>query len=141
MVEEMGGCVDAYRYHGGDGRLELLQRIPAHAAGVKGPFRGADIHVSADGRYLYVSNRNAESNIAIFSIEPATGMLKTVGYQSVFGKEPRNFTLDPTGRYLLVANQESNEIVVYRVDRETGLLRPTGERLAVPAPTCLKIVP
>jgi len=161
LVEEMGGSVDVYRYHPESGGLDLLQRIAAHAPGAKGPFRSADIHVSADGRHLYASNREGESNIAIFSIDTATGMLKTVGYQPVFGKEPRNFTLDPSGRWLLVANQESNQIVIFRVDRETGLLRPTGRRTAsgspdskkswgwargpevipVPAPTCLKMIP
>jgi 6-phosphogluconolactonase len=140
LVEEMGGSVDVYRYHPESGALDSLQRIPAHALDVKGPFRSADIHISPDGRFLYTSNR-AESNIAIFSIEQATGLLKTVGYQPTFGKEPRNFTLDPSGRFLLVANQESNSIVVFRVDRATGLPERTGETIAVPAPTCLKMVP
>jgi 6-phosphogluconolactonase len=140
LVEEMGGSVDVYRYHPESGALDSLQRIPAHAEDVKGPFRSADIHISPDGRFLYTSNR-AESNIAIFSIEPATGLLKAVGYQPTFGKEPRNFTLDPSGRFLLVANQESNSIVVFRVDRATGLPERAGETIAVPAPTCLKMVP
>jgi 6-phosphogluconolactonase len=136
----MGGSVDVYRYHPESGALDSLQRIAAHEPTVKGPFRSADIHISPDGRFLYASNR-AESNIAIFSIEPATALLKTVGYQPTFGTEPRNFTLDPLGRFLLVANQESNSIVVFRVDRETGLLQQTGETISVPAPTCLKMAP
>jgi len=140
LVEEMGGSVDVYRYHPETGALDLLQRIAAHPQEARGPFRSADIHVAPDGRYLYASNRE-DSTIAIFSIEPATGLLKTVGYQSTFGKEPRNFMLDPSGRFLLVANQESNNIVIFRVDRETGLLRKTGETIAVPAPTCLKMLP
>ena len=140
LVEEMGGSVDVYRYHPETGALDPLQRIAAHPQEARGPFRSADIHVAPDGRYLYVSNRE-DSTIAIFSIEAATGLLKTVGYQSTFGKEPRNFMLDPSGRFLLVANQESNTIVIFRVDRETGLLQKTGVTIAVPAPTCLKMLP
>ena len=139
LLEEMGGSVDVYRYHPENGRLDSLQRIAAHASDTQGPFRSADIHVSPDGRFLYASNR-AESNIAIFSIEPSTGLLTTVGYQPTFGKEPRNFTLDPSGRWLLVANQDSNAIVVFRVDRETGLLERTGKTIEVPAPTCLTML-
>lgn len=140
LLEEMGGSVDVYRYHPESGGLDSLQRIATHEPGAKGPFRSADIHVSADGRFLYVSNRESESNITILAIDPGTGMLKTVGYQPVFGKEPRNLLLDPSGKWLLVANQESNAVVIFRIDGKTGLLRPTGEKLEVPAPTCLKMI-
>ncbi len=141
LAEEMGGNVDVYRYHPESGKLDSLQRISSHVADTKGPFAGADIHVSPDGRFLYVSNRGSENSITIFSIDTATGILRTVGYQSVLGKEPRNFTLDPSGHFLLVANQVSNNIVIFRVDRETGLLHVTGEELAVPSPSCLKFTP
>jgi 6-phosphogluconolactonase len=141
LAEEMGGSVDVYRYHPENGQLDPLQRISSHVAEAVGPFAGADLHVSPDGRFLYVSNRGSENTITIFAIDPATGTLHTAGYQSVFGKEPRNFTLDPTGQFLLVANQVSNNIVLFRVDRQTGLLHATGEQLAVPSPSCLKIMP
>ena len=140
LIEEMGGSVDVFRYYPGTGHLQLLQRIAAHADTAKGPFRSSDIHVSADGRFLYATNRESESNIAVFAVDPAKGTLRTVGYQSVLGKEPRNFMLDPTGNFLLVANQDSNAVVVFRVDKRTGLLEPTGQRLDVPSPSCLKMV-
>jgi len=140
LIEEMGGSVDVFQYYPGTGYLKLLQRIAAHADTAKGPFRSSDIHVSADGRFLYATNRESESNIAVFAVDPEKGTLKTIGYQSVLGKEPRNFMLDPTGRFLLVANQDSNAIVVFKIDKETGLLEPTGQRLEVPSPTCLKMV-
>jgi 6-phosphogluconolactonase len=138
VIEEMGGCVDVYRYQPANGWLDPLQRIAAHPDSARGPFRSADIHVSPDGRFLYASNR-AESNIAVFSVNGVTGLLKPVGYAATGGKEPRNFTLDPSGKWLLVANQESNLIVIFRVDRQTGMIYATGESLAVPAPTCLKL--
>ena len=140
LIEEMGGSIDIFRYYPGTGHLQLLQRIAAHADTAKGPFRSSDIHVSADGRFLYATNREAESNIAVFAVDPSKGTLRTIGYQSVLGKEPRNFILDPTGNFLLVANQDSNTVVVFKVDKKTGLLEPTGQRLEVPSPSCLKMV-
>ena len=140
LIEEMGGCVDVFRYYPGTGHLQLLQRIAAHADTAKGPFRSSDIHVSPDGRFLYATNRESERNIAIFAVDPAKGTLRTIGYQPVLGKEPRNFMLDPTGNFLLVANQDSNAVIVFRVDKQTGLLEPTGQRLDLPSPTCLKMV-
>ena len=140
LIEEMGGSVDVFQYYPGTGHLQLLQRIAAHADTAKGPFRSSDIHVSADGRFLYATNRESESNIAVFAVDPKKGTLRTIGYQSVLGKEPRNFMLDPTGNFLLVANQDSNAVVVFKIDKETGLLEPTGQRLDVPSPSCLKMV-
>jgi 6-phosphogluconolactonase len=138
LIEEMGGYVDVYRYDPSTGRLDSLQRIPAHPDTAKGPFRSSDIHVSPDGRFLYASNR-AETSIAIFSIDGSTGLLKTVGYVPTMGVEPRNFTLDPSGKWLLVANQETDAIVFFRVDEQTGMIRPNGKILKVPRPTCLKM--
>ena len=140
LIEEMGGSVDVFQYYPGTGQLQLLQRIAAHPDTAKGPFRSSDIHVSADGRFLYATNRESESNIAVFAVDPAKGTLKNIGYQSTLGKEPRNFILDPTGNWLLVANQDSNAVVVFRINKETGMVTPTGQRLEVPSPSCLKMV-
>ena len=138
LIEELGGCVDVYHYEASDGRLDSLQRIAAHPDTTKGPFRSSDLHISPDGRFLYASNR-AETTIAIFSIDGATGLLKPLGYTPTMGIEPRNFTLDPSGKWLLVANQESDAIVVFRVDTATGMLQPSGTVLKVPKPSCLKM--
>src|ERR1700754_3529828 len=78
LIEEMGGSIDVFRYYPGTGHLQLLQRIAAHADTAKGPFRSSDIHVSADGRFLYATNREAESNIAVFAVDPAKGTLKSI---------------------------------------------------------------
>jgi 6-phosphogluconolactonase len=139
LIEEMGGCVDVYRYNSSTGLLDSLQRITAHPDTAKGPFRSSDIHVSPDGKFLYASNR-AEGTIAIFSVDNYSGLLTPVGYQSVLGKEPRNFTLDPTGNWLLVANQESKEIVLFKIDRHTGLLQPLDRHIGVPTPSCLQFI-
>jgi 6-phosphogluconolactonase len=67
--------------------------------------------------------------------------LSGVGNISTQGKTPRNFEIDPTGARLLVANQDSGTIVVFRIDRETGQLIPIGQVLHVPSPVSILFVP
>ena len=61
-----------------------------------------------------------------------------VGRQPTLGKTPRNFVIDPTGKFLLVANQNSNEIIIFRRDHKTGLLTPADKSIQVSQPVCLK---
>lgn len=96
----------------------------------------ADIHLSADGKFLYGSNRG-ENTIVIFKVDETTGKLKLIGRESVKGDWPRNFSIDPTGNFLLVANQRSNNIVVFKRDVEQGTLSFTSE-VNLPSPVCLK---
>jgi len=139
LIEELSGNVTAYKYD--KGKLQYLQTISAVKEGFKGAIGSADIHVSRDGRFLYASNRGSEDDIAIFAIDKSTGKLTLKGHQSVLGKTPRNFSIDPSGRYLLAANQGTNNIVIFKRDPETGLLQDTGKKLEVDKPVCLKWVP
>jgi 6-phosphogluconolactonase (cycloisomerase 2 family) len=136
-IEELSGTVSTYRYK--KGKLIALQNIPAHPATIKEGFSGADIHPSPDGRFLYASNRGNENNLAIYAIDPKKGTLTSVGFQSTLGNHPRNFTLDPTGKFLLVANMLSNSIVVFKRDAQTGLLTKLSVTEGIPSPSCLKI--
>jgi 6-phosphogluconolactonase (cycloisomerase 2 family) len=134
--EELSGTVSAYTYK--NGKLTAIQRIASYA-GKQEEYGCADIHVSPDGRFLYSSNREDEHSITIFSVDTTNGLLSLVGRQSTLGIHPRNFMIDPTGRFLLVANQFSNNIVVFRRDIETGLLTYTGNQINIPNPSCLQI--
>ena len=110
---------------------------PAAPGGTVQGNHPADIHVSPSGRHVYISNRG-EDNIAVFSIDTATGKVTPVEQVSTGGKSPRNFALDPSGRWLLAANQRSDSIVSFRVDSESGRLTPTGHRVEIPTPVCIK---
>ncbi|MDX2002775.1 MAG: lactonase family protein [Chitinophagales bacterium] len=138
LAEEMSGTVAIVSISGG--RMDLVGRVLAHDAETKGPYASADIHFSKDGRFLYVSNRGNENNIAIFKVDAKTGKLTPVGYQSTLGTMPRNFTIDPSGNFLLVANQNSGDVTVFKINHKTGLLSPTGYAVKIPQPTCLKMV-
>ena len=120
--------------HGALSPLDARSTLPAGWTGTNYP---ADIHVAPSGRTLYVSNRGHNS-VAVFSIAKSTGALALEQVISTEGDWPRNFTLDPTGRWVLVANQKSNSIVVFARDKESGRLTPTGERMALPSPVCLR---
>ena len=138
LMEEMAGTVSVMSYDG-KGKLTAIQNVSSHPAGFKGFINSADIHVSPDGKFLYASNRGESNTIAIFSINK-DGKLKPVGHQSALGIKPRNFNFDPTGNFLLVANQDSDNIVIFKVDKKTGLLTALPNQVSVPNPVCVKWV-
>ncbi len=136
LMQELTGKVVTYQY--GNGKLKAIQEISAAQPGFTGFMGSADIHVSNDGKFLYCSNRGDANTITIFKINPANGKLTVAGYQSTMGKGPRNFSLDPTGNFLLVANQNSDDIIVFKRSKTTGLLTDTGKKIEVGNPVCLK---
>ncbi len=136
-IEELSGMVSSYAYS--NGSLKSIQRIFANSYQHDSCW-SADIHISPDGRFLYASNRGeGENTIAIFSIDEASGMLTLVGHQSTYGDHPRNFTIDPSGKFLLVANMVSGNIVVFKRDLKTGLLSRTKHEIQVSFPSCLQM--
>ena len=138
VIYELAGQVAAYQYK--KGGLKLIQRISTIDTTQKPNPGSADIHVSPDGKFLYASNRGNLNNIAWYKIDPSSGKLTVAGFQSTLGKTPRNFNIDPSGNYLLAANQGSNEIVVFKRDKNTGALTDTGKRISVGQPVCIKWV-
>lgn len=133
-ITEMGGTVSAYRLS--NGKLQLLQTADALKA-EKGKAAGADIHLSPDGNFLYVSQRS-NSTIEIFKVNRNDGEITFVGSQSTNGNFPRNFTIDPSGSYLLAANQKSDNVTIFKINKATGLLTPTGADVKVGIPVSLK---
>lgn len=139
LIEELSGSISVYNYQG-KGQLELIQNISALPPDYTGPVGSADIHVSPDGKFLYASNRGESNTIGIFKINQQTGMLALAGHQSTLGKTPRNFNFDPSGNFLLVANQNSDNVVIFKRDKQTGLLTDTGKKIEVGNPVCIKWV-
>jgi 6-phosphogluconolactonase len=137
LIQEMGGMITAFDYK--DGKLVEKQTITMLSPDFKGRIGAADIHVSPDGKFLYGSNRGDANELVIYSIDK-NGQLNYVGRQESMGKAPRNFVIDPSGSFLLVANQDSNEIIIFKRDQKTGLLTSTGGKIQVTKPVCLKFV-
>jgi len=137
LVEELTGNVSVYQVDKKE-NLILIQDISGLPRDFNGEVGSADIHVSPDGKFVYCSNRGGSNSLGIFRVNQSTGELAWVGYQSTLGKTPRNFNFDPSGNFLLAANQNSDEIVIFKRDKETGLLTDTGKRISVSKPVCIK---
>ncbi len=119
-----------------ENHLKLVQTVSTLPAGFSGTNYGADIHLSGDGKILYVSNRGDQS-IAIFkTLEDGT--LGAPVHVATHGNWPRNFALDPSGNFMLVANQRSHNITVFRMEK--GIPVFTGKELKTPAPVCIKFL-
>ena len=139
VVNELFSTVTSFRWDAEHGRLEPFQTVPAVAAGFSGDNKSAEIAVSPDGRFVYVSNRG-EDSIAVFRVNPDDGRLTSLERVPVGGKTPRHFTIDPTGQWLFVANQDSNNVNLFRIDRKGGRLTPVNRPLTVVSPVCVSIV-
>ena len=139
LINELSGKVTAFHYS--NGHLEPVQYINSDTSEGVGRKGSADIHVSPDGKFLYASNRANTNNIAVFSINDDDGKLTLAGHQPT-GLHPRNFIITPNGKYLLVANLNSNLIQVFEIDRKTGLLNEDYSKqiTGIDRPVCLKFI-
>ncbi len=114
----------------------LEDQVASLPADFKGSNSGADIHTSPDGRFVYMSEPRLQ-RIAIFKIAK-DGRIKLIGQQDTLGKNPRYFNFNKSGDYLFVTNQDSDNIIVFKVDKKTGLLSKTGIDLTIASPVCIK---
>lgn len=139
LAEELTSTTAAFSIDAQTGSLATLQDgVATLPAGFSGNNTSADIHTEPSGKHLYQSNRGHNS-LAIFSIGK-DGKISLVGQQDTMGKTPRNFLVDPKGEFVFVANQDTDNITVFRRDAKTGLLTYTGNSVSVPAPVCLKLL-
>ena len=139
VLNELGGSVCVFAYDAAHGALTLQQTISTLPADFRGTNTSAEIRLSADGRFVYASNRGADS-LAVFARDPAAGTLKLVEIVPSGGKHPRNFALSPDGRWLVCANRDTDNVVVFRVDPATGRLTPTTHAVTIPLPVCVLFV-
>lgn len=139
VINEIVSTVTAFAYDPVAGVLSPIQTITTLPADFKGKGNStAEVQVSPDGKLLFGSNRGHDS-IAIFRIDEDTGRLTSRGHQATGGSTPRNFGVDPTGRWLLAANQNSGTVVVFGIEK--GGLSGTMFTLEVPRPVCVKFLP
>jgi len=161
IINELNSTVAAFNYEAATGVLRGFQTISTLPDGFTGTNTASEIAVHPTGRFVYAGNRGHnsiavygvdgfagyvtvsedEKKIATYPVDDTTGRLTLIQHQSTLGKTPRNFAIDPTGKYLLAANQDSNTIVVFRIDSQTGRLTPTGQTIEIPVPTCVMFLP
>lgn len=133
LVHEIDGTVSVIGFNAG--KLKLIQEttVDRNLGTID---RGADIHLSSDERFLYVTNRGSANNITCFSVDK-DGKLTFKQQVSTGGDGPRNFAITMDGQYVFVGHQMTDNIVIFKRDIETGLLTDTGKRIEVGAPVCL----
>jgi 6-phosphogluconolactonase len=141
LVSEMSSTVTAFAYSAQKGTLSALQTLPMLPKDYSGVREAAEIAVHPSGKFLYASNRGTANSIAAYKIDATKGTLTPAGIFPTKGMTPRNFAIDPTGAFLLAANEDSGNIVVFRIDAATGALTPTGQVEQVPAPVCIAFGP
>lgn len=134
LAHEFNGKISVFSYS--DGNFKLIEEVATADDNFKGRIDAADIHISADGKFLYESNRGDANNISVFAVQK-NGQLKYIETVSTLGKGPRNFSIDPSGNYLLVGHQYSNDIVIFQRNTKTGKLTDSKKRIAVGSPVCL----
>ena len=115
----------------------MVQSLVADTTNV--PDKGsADIHLSPNGKWLISSNRVSSNQVTVFAVQ-GNGMLKLVNFTNV-GRKPRNFTFDPSGRFVYVACQDDHKVQVWAFNNKTGALTDTHQDIAVKAPVCLHFI-
>lgn len=135
LINELDNTIIVYRWNAATNTLIQLQTISTLPAEFTGTSYCADVHFHPSGAYLYGSNRGHDS-LAIFRVEQTSGLLEAAGHVSTGGEHPRNFTVTTDGQWVLVANQDTDNIVVFAVSEGGARLEPRGQ-ISLPAPTCL----
>ncbi|WP_249140158.1 MULTISPECIES: lactonase family protein [Bradyrhizobium] len=136
VVNELDSTVTAYRFDPADGALQPFQVLSVVPDAFTGNSRAAEIAVSADGRFVYASNRGNDG-IATFAIDPATGRLSPATWTPSGGKTPRFFALGPSDAFLFAANEDSDTVIAFRRDAANGGLSATSEVVRVGSPVCI----
>lgn len=137
VVEELTGTISVVAYNN-NANMQLLQRCSILPDTFNGKIGSADIHISHDNAFLYATNRGESNDIAVLKVDAKSGKLQLIQNIKVEGKKPRNFTIHPNNKLVLIANQDSNDISIFTRDVVTGLLSFTGKKIKVPSPVCLK---
>jgi 6-phosphogluconolactonase len=136
VASEMGHTVTAFNRDAASGALTAFQNISTLPPGTSPEgVTTAEIVCHPSGNWLYVSNRGCDT-MSVFSIRP-NGSLNLIESVSSVAHFPRNFTLDPTGKWLIAAGQKDNRFAVLKIDPATGWLTATDQAASVPNPMCV----
>jgi 6-phosphogluconolactonase len=141
VINEIACTVTTFAWDSKNGKLDLVETISAlpPEVPVQNSFAAAEILVHPDGKFVYATVRGHDS-VSVFAADVRSGRLTFVQNISARGNVPRGLGLDPTGRWLIVANQKSDNAVEFAVDAQTGKLSPAGRALKIGSPVDVKFV-
>jgi len=136
IVHELNGTLTSCKYNQKTGRMEeinTLSNLPADFTGNNYP---AAVRVHPGGQYVYASNRVGHNSITVFHIQDS-GAVERIQVMDNLPTHPRDFNIDPQGKFLLVAGQQGDEIETFRIDANSGRLSRTGQKVQMKAPACI----
>lgn len=119
-----------------DGKFTAIESVPTLPADFSGSNTTAEIEFHPNGKFVYGSNRG-HGSIVVYARDAVTGKLTFLQHAPCGGRIPRHFKIDPTGKWLLCAHQDSNTISVLALDPETGKLGDPRNTVSVPSPICV----
>ncbi|MED1625145.1 lactonase family protein [Bacillus pseudomycoides] len=139
IMTELSSEVIVLTYNVKDGGFKEVQYISTIPKEFNENNQGSAIHISSDGRFVYTANRGHNS-IAVFSVNQDSGELTSVESVCTEGDWPRDFVLDPTGKFLVVINERTSNLVVFSRDELTGKLSLLQSDDVVPDSVCVKFL-
>ena len=137
VINELDNTVTTFDYDSGSGALAEQQTISTLPDGFDGTSYCADVKITPNGRFLYGTNRGHDS-IAAYRLGD-DGQLTLLKIEPSLGKGPQNLAVTPGGELLLCANMPGDNVVVFRIDPQTGDLTPVGRPVSMPSPSCIMI--
>lgn len=139
LLTELSSEVFVLDYNSEDGSFTVKQSILAKPEDFSGQNDASAIHISPDGRFVYAGNRGHDS-IAVFRVNEENGELQIVEHVATGGEWPRDFVLDPSGAFLVAANQHTGNLVLFKRDVETGKLTQLDSEVEAPEAVCVKFL-
>jgi len=122
VLNELVSSISVFNYDPARGAFIWVQTIPTLPEGFTGSNTTAEIRIHPDGRFLYNTNRGHNS-VTMYEIDPDTGKLDVIGWESTRGEWPRGMNIDPSGTFLYAANQNTDSIAVFRIQPSNGKLK------------------
>jgi 6-phosphogluconolactonase len=139
LFSELTAQITVLRWDAPQGRLAPVQTLATSSGGFAGARSGAELALGRDGRFLYAADRG-EGTLLAYRVDPETGELSLVQRVPSGGDKPWGFAIDPSGKWLAVANQGSGSVNLFGIDAASGMLADSGESVAVPAPVSVAFV-
>jgi 6-phosphogluconolactonase len=135
VINELANSISRFDYLADSGMLIERETVATLPDDFTGTSYCADLKITPDGKFLYGTNRGHDSLASYRILED--GRLERIGIQPSLGRGPQNLAITPDGNWLLCANMPGNNVVVFRIDCETGELTRRGEPFALPSPSCI----
>ena len=141
VINEMACTITTFAWDSAGGKLDLVQTVSVLPPGVavQNDYTAAEILVHPAGKFVYATMRGHDS-VSVFAADPRSGRLTFLQNISAGGKTPRGLGIDPSGRWLIVGNQKTDNAVEFGIDLATGKLSPTDQELKIGSPVDVKFV-